>query len=246
MPDEHFTINNNREFHLSSQSLPEIDPHGSLMEQAYQVIKYHILTLTYAPGSYLTEASLAQQLSMSRMPVRMAVRRLQEEGWLIADFRRKIRVRPIRREDITDLFQLRKLLEYPALQQIFACGKTWEYSFLLEEKLLKIKQVRDDLYARERAETELHMAIVSVYHNQRIERIYQNVQDEMVRIGLSFVAQEVRRWDYLEQIISGLAQMVTAIREQKEQEALAILDRDHLSGAEELALAWFDRQAQME
>lgn len=208
----------------------------SLAELAYQQIKRGILDLTYPPGSQLTESRLSQALSMSRMPVRMALKRLQDEGWVVAGFRRRVRVKEITPSDVVDLYHLRRMLEYPALELVFERQKTWEYSFIIEEKLLRVKAVKDDLYARERAEAELHRAIVGIYGNKRIDRIYRHLQDEMVRIGLSFVAREARDTSYIDDIIRGLEQLVLAVRERRMDEALHILDRDHLTGALELAL----------
>lgn len=214
----------------------------SLSDQAYAVIKQGILDLSFPPGSDLTEARLAAELGMSRAPVRAAMQRLESEGWLEANFRKKTKVKRILRQEVEDIYQLRQLLEPPALREIFAQERTWEYSFLIEAGLLRIKACRDDLYQRERAETDLHMAIIGVFGNQRLTRIYQNVQDELIRIGLGFVRTEERDHRYLDQIINGWEQMVAAIRQQRLEEALDILDRDHLSGALALALKQFDQQ----
>ncbi len=211
----------------------------SLSEQAYRTIKRRIIDLTYEPGSDLTEAFLADELSMSRMPIRAALHRLELEDWVIADFRKKTRVKPILRQDVIDIYQMRSLLELPAIERIFTEQKTWKFSFLIEEGLLRIKANVHDLYERERAETDLHMAIVNVLENRRIDRIYRNVQDELIRIGLSFVRSEERDRQYIAQIIEGWEDLILAIREQRREDALRIFDRDHLSGALKLALKQF-------
>ena len=51
----------------------------SLADQAYETIKQNILNLTYPPGMPLTEAKLAEELGMSRSPVRTAIRMLQTD-----------------------------------------------------------------------------------------------------------------------------------------------------------------------
>ncbi len=211
----------------------------SLSEQAYQIIKRKIIDLSYEPGSDLTEARLADELQMSRMPIRSALHRLELEDWIIADFRKKTRVKPILRQDVIDIYQMRNLLELPAMEKIFAEEKTWRFSFVMEEALLSIKANVFDLYERELAETNLHMAIVKVLGNKRIDRIYRNAQDELIRIGLSFVRNEERDNQYLAHIIQGWEDIILAIREERKEDALEIFDRDHLSGALELALKQF-------
>lgn len=54
----------------------------------------------------------------------------------------------------------------------------------IEEKVVRIKAVQNDLYKWERADTEMHMEIISIYENERINRIYRSNQDELIRIGL--------------------------------------------------------------
>lgn len=211
----------------------------SLSEQAYMVIKRNILDLTYEPGSDLTEARLAEELQMSRMPIRSALHRLELEDWIVADFRKKTKVKPIFKQDVLDIYQMRSLLEIPAMEKIFAEEKTWKFSFVMEEGLLRIKANVKNLYERELAETNLHMAIVNVLGNKRINRIYRNAQDELVRIGLSFVRSEERDNQYLAHIIQGWEDIILAIREERRDDALRIFDRDHLSGALELALKQF-------
>ncbi|HHU07884.1 MAG TPA: GntR family transcriptional regulator [Clostridiaceae bacterium] len=211
----------------------------SLSEQAYKIIKRNILDLTYEPGSDLTEARLAEELEMSRMPIRSALHRLELEDWLIADFRKKTKVKPILKQDVLDIYQMRSLLEIPAMEKIFAEEKTWEFSFVIEEGLLRIKANVKDLYERELAETDLHMAIVNLLGNKRIDRIYRNAQDELIRIGLSFVRSEERDNQYVAHIIQGWEDIILAIRERRKEDALRIFDRDHLSGALELALKQF-------
>lgn len=205
----------------------------SLMDRAYATIKKRILNLTYPPGSALTEAGLAEELRTSRMPVRMAVRRLENEGWLIADFRRKIRVKSVTRKDVLEIYQLRTLLEGNALQLIFDQKKTWEYSHRIEEKVVRIKAAQHDLYEWERADTEMHMEIVRIYANERINRIYRGNQDELIRIGLLSGKTEF----HVQETIEGLYRFVTAIREERLPEAMEILRREHLEAGRDLALA---------
>jgi len=214
------------------------DAGQSLMDMAYERIKKRIIDLTFPPGSSLTEAGLAEALATSRMPVRMAVRRLENEGWLIADFRRKIRVRPITRQDVREIYQLRDLLESGAMEMIFAQKRNWEYAHRIEEKVVRMKAAQRDPFEWERADTELHMEIVSVYGNERINRIYRNNQDELIRIGLLSAKQEI----HVQEIITNLYKFVEAVREDAFPAAMAILRRDHLEAGLEMALAKISKE----
>lgn len=211
------------------------DEQQGLAEAAYSAIKNNILNLTYAPGCPLSESGLAEELGLGRMPIRLAVKRLKGEGWLTAGFRCQIKVKSITTQDIVEIYQLRRLLEEHALAIIFKTGLTWEYSFRLEEKLLKIKAVQNDHYARGLAEGAWHLELLTVLGNSRAERIFGALQEEAIRITLSQMRQEGD--GYVENIIQGLERFCLALREKRFEEVRLILERDHWQGGQAQAIA---------
>ena len=54
----------------------------NLKTLAYNSIKQKIITCEYAPGTYLSEELITDQLKISRTPVRDALSRLEQEGLL--------------------------------------------------------------------------------------------------------------------------------------------------------------------
>jgi DNA-binding GntR family transcriptional regulator len=188
-----------------------------LAKAAYAAIKINILNLSYAPGSHLSEAGLAAGLGLGRMPVRLALKRLKSEGWLSAEFRCRIKVKDITAKDISEISKLRRLLEGQALALIFKNGLTWEYSFRLEEKLIKIKAERDDLFARELAVSAWYVEMIKALGNERAERVYGALQEEAVRIALSQARREGAA--YIDSVIEGLERFCLALREKRYEEA---------------------------
>ena len=142
----------------------------SLADQAYARIKENILNLTYPPGMTLTEAMLTKELDMSRSPVRTAIHMLQTEGLIVSDYYKSMMVREITDKDIQELYQLRELLEGAAFQEIFTSGRQEEYSYRIEEKVVRMCAVSGDLYDWEVADTAMHMEIISIFENERINR----------------------------------------------------------------------------
>ena len=51
----------------------------ALKEQVYKTVKNRLLDQTYKDGQVLTERALAEELCVSRTPVREAMRQLQKE-----------------------------------------------------------------------------------------------------------------------------------------------------------------------
>ena len=171
-----------------SQSMPpnydERNREESISARVYREIKNKILQLDYLPGSYLTEARLAEEYGVSRMPVRIAIQKLSSEGWLLSDFRRKLRVKDVTQKSVQDLFSFREIIETRALQKIFEDDRTWEYSFLIEQKLLRMRAARDNYYEYMVADAEMHFELITVFDNDRIKDIYYPICDELVRIDL--------------------------------------------------------------
>ncbi len=201
----------------------------SLSAQVYDQIKGKILNLTYEPGSYLTEARLAAEYSVSRMPIRIAIQKLGNEGWLVSGFRRKLQVKNLYKQDIVDIYALREVLETRALEMIFERDLTWKFSYMVEEKLVRMKAARQDYYQYLLEDTAMHLEFVGVYDNLRINQLYENICDEIVRIGLFLYQVTTTDPGYLDSIISGVESIVTCIREKEFAGALCYLTRDHFS-----------------
>lgn len=196
----------------------------ALYTQIYKILKDRIISIKYCPGSFLTEASVAQELNTSRMPVRVAMRKLESEGWLVADFRKKIRVRDITIKDVHEIYQLRQLLEVSALSEIFEKNLTWEYSFKFEECLVRLKGSVNDQYQWDINETAFHCEIVSALNSERINKIYINNQDELIRIGMLCNKQPA----HYEVMHESIDAFLHAVRDKNFDTALAILNKDHI------------------
>ena len=81
------------------------------LERVYQEIKWRIVHARYAPGFVLSEAMLARVHRASRTPVRDALARLQEEGYVDRMPRRGFRVSPITAATLRQTYEVRRLVE---------------------------------------------------------------------------------------------------------------------------------------
>ena len=84
---------------------------GSLRERAYAHIQRKIASGEMKPDSPVSEQILAQELGMSRTPVREAIGQLTAEGLLEQTANRGTLVVQFKRQDIIDLYELREALE---------------------------------------------------------------------------------------------------------------------------------------
>ena len=204
----------------------------SIDEKAYEKIKQNIMNLTYPPGMPLTEAMLTKELGMSRSPVRSAVQMLQTEGLIESDYYRSITVKKITRQDIEEIFQLRELLESYAFRQIFTSGRHEEYSYRIEEKVVRMCAAAGDLYKWEIADTDMHMEIIRALGNSRINKVYENTLSELIRIGQCSVKNGMR----IPKTNDNLKKMVKYMREGDYEKSFAILKADHFEIGKDSAL----------
>ncbi|MGC3953211.1 MAG: GntR family transcriptional regulator [Propionicimonas sp.] len=83
----------------------------SAADLAYTTILEAILSGEYAPGVMLAETTLGAELGVSRTPIRSALTRLQDEGWITIYPKRGALVRGMTDREIADLIDARLILE---------------------------------------------------------------------------------------------------------------------------------------
>src|SRR4051794_2855195 len=86
-------------------------------EAAYESLRTAIVQGELQPGARLRTAALAEQLGLSRTPVREALVLLEAEGLVQLEPRRGAVVRAFADEDLIDLYEVRALLEAEAARR---------------------------------------------------------------------------------------------------------------------------------
>lgn len=89
----------------------------SATEKAYRSIRDSILNGELPSGSMLGEASLAARIGVSRTPVRTALARLQDEGWVTIYPKRGALVQGLTVQTIEDLADTRLIFESISVQR---------------------------------------------------------------------------------------------------------------------------------
>ncbi len=110
-------VKENMEKTTYDPQLPSIDRPLPLSDHIYEILRKRILNGEIPPGSKLIEEQLASQLTVSRTPVREAIKRLQVEGLVRSTSTGHSIVQPITRQQILQALDIRELLEG------FACKK---------------------------------------------------------------------------------------------------------------------------
>lgn len=91
--------------------------HLSLKESAYNLIKHKLLNLEFAPGTRLREDLIAEEISMSRTPIREAINQLVSEGLINSITRKGLFFIELTPDEINDLIDVRGALESLAVMK---------------------------------------------------------------------------------------------------------------------------------
>jgi len=89
----------------------ERQPLAATRQRVREELRERILTGRLRPGDRLVERELADDLGVSRVPVREAIRSLEAEGFLVVQSPRRVVVRQLARVDVEELFDVREALE---------------------------------------------------------------------------------------------------------------------------------------
>jgi len=153
-----------------------------MSEAVYRALRRDIITLRHRPGAPLTESGLAAAYGSSRVPIREACRRLQQEGLLTSIPYKGYFVSPISAKEIDDCFDLREILETTAARRAVEIATEDELEAL--ERLARIQYTYDDWdsYAdfldRNR---EFHVRLAALCGNDRLVSALDELLGHMQR-----------------------------------------------------------------
>ncbi len=88
----------------------------TVVDYAYEQIWKRVILIGGSEEQRLSDVTLAEQLTMSRTPVRQALERLVQEGLVRSDPRRGFWTRTFTAQDIHEIYDLRRALEVLALR----------------------------------------------------------------------------------------------------------------------------------
>lgn len=132
-------------------------------------LRYQIVTGVLPAGQRVTETQLAEQLGVSRQPLREAIRELVQARLLVQEPYRSLRVRTFTRKELMDLFSFRISLERFAFTELWS-RRTEEDCVDLRSRLQFLTdscQAQNDRLAIE-AEINLHSWCFEVANNSHL------------------------------------------------------------------------------
>lgn len=160
----------------------EHSSHKPLREQVYDQLKRRILTGKIKPGTRMMEIDLAEDLGVSRTPVREAIRELGKEGLVTIEPRRGAFASEISVKDMIDTLAVREDLD--ALAAYLASSRITKAE---EKKLLELTDKyaaaieSGDMDTMIRADEAFHKRVARLSGNKTLYSVVRTVQTQVLR-----------------------------------------------------------------
>ena len=156
----------------------------SLRQQVYEALKQIILKGDLASGERVVETKLAQQLEVSRTPIREAIGQLKREKLIVSKSNGGFRVATLSVQDAVQLYDCRIALEQlsveGACEQITSKQlKQLEKYVLLAEKLLESQSSKSDSLKLLEIDYQFHHLVAESSGNQWLLTLLEQVFDKM-------------------------------------------------------------------
>jgi DNA-binding GntR family transcriptional regulator len=150
----------------------------------YEEVRGAIIDLRLQPGTPLREAAIAEQLGVSKTPVREAIGRLEQEGLVETTSFKGAVVSGYSEEDLREIYELRELLEGAAARAA-AEEASEETLSKLRSTVERGRQLQAKGRLRELAELlgEFDEIVYAQVRNQRVRALIDNLRAHLARIG---------------------------------------------------------------
>ncbi|MBR2215846.1 MAG: GntR family transcriptional regulator [Selenomonadaceae bacterium] len=177
-----------------------LDNYQPLREVVCAALRDAIRSGILEPGERLMEVQLAEELGVSRTPVREAIRKLEQEGYVVMMPRRGTYVASISIRDISEIFEIRTALD--SLSNGLAAERiTAEELESLQRHLVLIgQQIKDgDMEKIVATDIEFHDLLYQAARNARLVGIISNLREQLTRFRTQSMSYPGRLEETLEE-----------------------------------------------
>ena len=192
----------------------DLQNHRPLREIVYEELKRQILIGEIAPGTRMMEVELADEMGVSRTPVREAIRKLEKECLVSIEPRRGAYASDISIKDIVDVMEVRQDLEGMAAG-LAAIKATKEEKEALKKATEEYRRAVETGSIDEiiKWDEAFHKRVVSCSGNKTLIQLVSQVQELALRFRYiyyddfsRFEGQPMEHKDIVDAIISGDAE----------------------------------------
>lgn len=209
-----------------------LDEYKPLRDVVFESLREAILEGKLSPGQRLMEVQLAEQLGVSRTPVREAIRKLELEGLVVMLPRKGAYVANMSLKDIIDVLEIRASLE--GLSAYLAAER------INEEDIKKLEKIADDfkksandldIESSLKMDVEFHECIFKAANNKRLHQLINSLWEQVYRFRVSYISD----YDSSVNIIKEHELILDAIRK-GDSELAKKYAMDHIERAEQFII----------
>jgi DNA-binding GntR family transcriptional regulator len=192
-------------------------------ELVFEFLRDAILSGRLRGDAHLVQDQIAQELNVSRVPVREALLQLESEGLVRMEAHRGASVVWLSPEQIEELFEIRVVLATAAIRRVVP--------HLTDEQIRRLEQIDG------RQASESNMATRARLNHQFYQALFEGLNRPRWRLLMDKLEREVERYLLpLERPHLGHAELVEACRRRDAERAAELVGR-HLEQVGERAVA---------
>ena len=219
-----------------------------LRDVVFRTLRQAILRGELKPGERLMEIRLANQLGVSRTPIREAIRMLELDGLVIMVPRKGAQVAQITEKDLNDVLEVRLGLEELAvklacqritegeLQKLYQASRSFE-------QMLETTET-DDLQKLAKADVAFHDVIYQATNNERLIQLLNNLREQMYRYRIEYLKDVKSRRSLVEEHdalyermknrdLAGAQKMIREHIERQQESIMQTVHHQSMTGVEE-------------
>ncbi|HEX2987736.1 MAG TPA: GntR family transcriptional regulator [Chloroflexota bacterium] len=185
-----------------------LETYRTLQELVYQSLREAILDGRLVPGQRLVAGNLAAELGVSRMPVREALSRLQQDGFVKATPHREVVVAGFSERDVVEIYDIRSVLEAHAagLCAVHATPGELEQ---LRELVGGMQQALEDgdLERVRRLDNDFHHTLFNTCGSGQLAQLLTQLWDQCLyyrSLAVSLNRNPARSLEHHQQIVAAL------------------------------------------
>ncbi|HWR45015.1 GntR family transcriptional regulator [Sporomusa sp.] len=210
----------------------KLDSYKPLREVVAETLREAIVNGILKPGERLMEIQLAEELGVSRTPVREAIRKLELEGFVVMIPRRGTYVADLSIKDINEVFEIRTALD--VLAAGLAVERITEDELeQLERLLVEIGELieQDDADKLVESDSQFHDILYRASRNDRLVGIINNLREQFTRfrsISIQYPGRMQKSVEEHRRLVEAIASRDTDLAQQ--------LAREHMENSEQTLL----------
>lgn len=172
-----------------------LEGYQPLRDMVFDVLMNAIMQGQLSPGERLLEVQLADEMGVSRTPVREAIRRLELEGFVVMVPRKGAYVAGLSVDDVESVYEIRTALETLAVRLAAQRMEAEDYRQLdeLAEQMTATWQERNvDQWVA--LDARFHELLYTFSRNERLVQMMSNIMEQLSRYRIISLANvEVRQ-----------------------------------------------------